>query len=305
MADPEPPCSTSQKRHSQSRPRDEGESKKGHTEGDGRSNKVQVGIDWSNMGIQKLVPKPDPHHPSFKPDPSGVSSDQQPQVKSSVVPKGSQKQSSSRSTPPGFQEPSEGQSGKTSNKTSGPTDPEKVELKEKPYHWIAAGIHWLDPKGYVEEIHSFWHFHRSSKTFVLEIIVIADWGCKCFDVGLHFPMPTFPHYLFNEFARSRQGGGQVPTKSDSFLKARGDVRAKCLEAWIWMAAILQFWTDEATTANGELFGARTCPVSALAEYVMNTINPVPPLGYKVTWDHVITVTPWMKKCLFNFTSEED
>ena len=48
-----------------------------------------------------------------------------------------------------------------------------------------------------------------------------------------------------------------------------------------------------------------CPVSALAEYVMNAVNPVLPPGYKVTWDHVITRTPWMKKQLFNFTSEEE
>ena len=131
------------------------DSKKGHKEGDGRSSKVQVGIDWSNTGIQKLVSKPDPCHPSFKPDSSGASSDQQPQVKSSVVSKGSQKQSSSRSAQPGSQESSKGQSGKSSSKTSGLTDPKKLELKEKPYHWIAAQIHHLDPKGYVEDIHSF------------------------------------------------------------------------------------------------------------------------------------------------------
>ena len=151
----EPPHSTSQKRCSQSRLQDEVDSKKGCTEGDGRSSKVQVGIDWSNTGIQKPIPKPDPHHPSFKPDPSGASSDQQPRVKSSVVSKGNQKQSSSCSTPLGSQEPSEGQSGKASSKTSGLTDPEKLELKEKPYRWIAAWIHYLDPKGYVVEIYSF------------------------------------------------------------------------------------------------------------------------------------------------------
>ena len=47
------------------------------------------------------------------------------------------------------------------------------------------------------------------------------------------------------------------------------------------------------------------PVSALAEYVMNAVNPVLPQGYKVTWDHVINCTPWMKKRLFNFASEEE
>ena len=72
-----------------------------------------------------------------------------------------------------------------------------------------------------------------------------------------------------------------------------------------MAAILQFWMDEASVADGELFRGRSHPVSALAEYVMNAVNPVFPPGYKVTWDHVITHTPWMKKWLFNFTSEEE
>ena len=281
------------------------DSKKGHTEGDGRSSKVQVGIDWSNTGIQKPIPKPDPCHPSFKPDPAGASSDQQPRVKSSVVSKGSQKQSSSHSTPPGSEESSERQSGKAGSKTHGLTDPEKLELREKPYHWIVAWIHCLDPKGYVEEIHSFRHFHRNSKSFALKIITIADWGHKCADVGLHYPIPAFPHYLFNEFARSRQGGGQVPTKPDYLTKSGGDVRAKCMEAWIWMVSILQFWTDEAFIADGELFGGRTCPVSTLAKYVMNTINPILPPGCKVSWDHVITRTLWMRKNLFNSTSEEE
>ena len=63
----------------------------------------------------------------------GISKDQQPQVKSAVVSKGSQKQGSSCSTPPGFQEQAVGQGGKTSNKTSGLTNLEKLELREKPY----------------------------------------------------------------------------------------------------------------------------------------------------------------------------
>ena len=50
----------------------------------------------------------------------------------------------------------------------GSADPEKLELKEKPHGWIAVQIHCLDLKGYVEEIHSFRHFHRNSKSFALE-----------------------------------------------------------------------------------------------------------------------------------------
>ena len=64
--------STSQKRHSQSCPRDEADSKKGRRNEGTACRKVQVGIDWANMGIQKPVPKSDPQHPSFRPDPSGA-----------------------------------------------------------------------------------------------------------------------------------------------------------------------------------------------------------------------------------------
>ena len=62
----------SQKRRSQSCPRDEASAKKGRTDGDNRPGKIQVGIDWANTGIGKPVPKPDSKHPSFKADPSGV-----------------------------------------------------------------------------------------------------------------------------------------------------------------------------------------------------------------------------------------
>ena len=72
-----------------------------------------------------------------------------------------------------------------------------------------------------------------------------------------------------------------------------------------MVSILQFWTDEASIADGELFRDRTCLLSALAEYVISTINLVLPPGFKVSWDHIITRTPWMRKCLFNSTSEEE
>ena len=74
----DPPRSTSQKRWSQSRPREEGESKKGRTEEDGKPNRVQVGIDWLNTGIQKPVSKPDSRHPSFKPNPLRGGNEEQP-----------------------------------------------------------------------------------------------------------------------------------------------------------------------------------------------------------------------------------
>ena len=74
------------------------------------------------------------------------------------------------------------------------------------------------------------------------------------DVGVHYSIPIFPNYLFNEFARSRQGSGQIPIKPVYVSQLGGDVRVKCSEAWIWMVSILQFWTDKASIADGILYG---------------------------------------------------
>ena len=119
----------SQKRQSQSRPRDKASAKKGWTDSEHCLGKIQVGIDWANTGIGKPVPKPDSKHPSFKADPSGVD-EPQPRMKSTVTkPK---------------------QPSKTKEKDSGKKkeDSEKKVLQDKPHRWIEACVKRLDPGGY-------------------------------------------------------------------------------------------------------------------------------------------------------------
>ena len=66
--------------------------------------------------------------------------------------------------------------------------------------------------------------------------------------------------------------------------------------------VLQFWMDEATVADGAMYGGRVCPASALAEYVMSTVNPGLEPGSKVSWEDVITRMPWMSKRLHGMTA---
>ena len=53
------------------------------------------------------------------------------------------------------------------------------------------------------------------------------------------------------------------------------------------------------------YGGHECPVSALAEYVMNTINPGLDPGSKITWDDVVIRTPWMTKRLHGMTVAQE
>ena len=289
----------SQKRWSQPQPRDEADPKKGRTEGEGKSGKIQVGIDLTTTGIRKPASKPDSCPLSFKPDVSRASGDQPPRMKSTVV-KGSQRHTSgSRGRTCG----QEGGSSHTSSNTQ-LGDPEK-ELRDKPHRWIESRVKHLDLAGYMEEINSIHYFGRNAGCFALQIVAIADWGWKFMDVGFNYPIPMFPQFLFTPLLESHWGGAQVPVKPSQVNVPGGDVCDKSREAWKWMVVVLQSWGDEASSADGIVYRGCDCPISALAEYVFNTINLGLEPGSKITWDDVVIRTPWMAKWLHGMMAAQE
>ena len=275
----------SQKRWSQSRPRDEASAKKGRTDSDNHSGKIQVGIDWANTGIGKPVPKPDSKHPSFKADPSRVD-ELQPQMKSTI-------------TKPKPSETQEKDSGKKLEEA------EKKVLQDKLHRWIEARVKRLDPGGYPDEVKSLRYFRRNARDFAMGIVAIADWGRRYLDKGLRCPILTIPPYLFTPLPEARQSGAQVPVRPSQLGDTRGDVRQCCRESWKWLVTVLQFWTDKATVADGAVYGGRVCPPSALAQYLMDSVNPGLEPGSKVSWEDVITQVPWLTKRLHGMTTGQE
>ena len=278
----------SQKRRSQSRPRDEADPKKGRTESEGKPSKIQASIDWTTTGIQKPVSKPDSHPPFSKLNVSRTS------TRSTVVKESQKYGSRSRTRTDPFRTP---------NAQLG--DLEKREIKDKPHRWIDAQVRCLDPVGYMEEINSLRYFGRNAGCFALQIVAIADWGRKYMDVGFRYPIPAFPQFLFTPIPESHQGRSQVPAKPSQVHTPGGDMRQRSREAWKWMVAILQFWGDEASTANGIIYGGHEHPISTLAEYILNTINPGLDPGSKVTWDDMVTRTPWLAKRLHGMIAAQE
>ena len=276
----------SQKRQSQSRPREEASAKKGRTDGDNRPGKIQVGIDWANTGIGKPVPKLDSKHPSFKADPSGVD-EPQPRMKSTV-------------TKP--KQPSETQEKDSSKKKE---EAEKKVLQDKLHRWIEARVKRLNPGGYPDEVKSLRYFGRNARDFAMGKVAIADWGQRYLDKGLKYPIPTIPPYLFTPLPESRHSGAQVPVKPSQVGGPGGDVRHRCRESWKLLVTVLQFWTDEATVTDGAVYGGRVCQASALAQYVMDTVNPGLEPRSKVSWEDVITRMPWMIKRLHGMTTGQE
>ena len=234
--EPEAQRVVSQKWRSQSRPRGKADPKRDRMEGDGKPGKVQANLDWLTTGIQKPVSKSESRAPSSKPGAS---------LKSTVT-KVSHKHASASRTRTG----PEGKSSHTSDPQLG--DPEKREIWEKPHRWIDSHVKFLDPASYMEEINSLRYFDAGC--YALWIVAIADWGRKFLDLGFKYPIPVFPAFLFTPLPESHQGSAQVPVKPSKVNAPRGDVRLKSKEAWKWLVAVLQFWEDEASGANGVVYG---------------------------------------------------
>ena len=200
-------------------------------DGDNRPGKIQVGIDWTNTGIGKPVPKPDSKHPSFKADLSGVD-EPQPWMKSTI-------------TKP--KQPSETQEKDSGQKKE---EAEKKVLQDKPHRWIEACVKRLDLGGYPDEVKSLQYFRRNARDFAMGIVAIADWGRRYLDKGLRYPILTIPPYLYTPLPESRQSGAQVPVRPSQLANPGGDVRQRSRESWKWLVTVLQFWMDEATVTDG-------------------------------------------------------
>ena len=158
----------------------------------------------------------------------------------------------------------------------------------------------------MEEINSLQYFGRNAGCFALQIVAITRLGSEIHGHGFQVPQTrAFPPFLFTPVMDSHQGESQVPVKPTQLHSPEGDVRQRSREAWKWMVAILQFWGDEASTADGIVYRGCECPISALVEYVLNTINPGLDPRSKITWDDVVARTPWMAKWLYGMTASQE
>ena len=125
--------------------------------------------------------------------------------------------------------------------------------------------------------------------------------------GCEFPVPhtRIPPVPVHSHDGLTPGRAQIPVKPSHLHNPRGDEHLRSREAWKWMVAVLQFWGDEASTTDGIVYGGCERPVSTLAEYVLNTINPGLDSGSKITWDDIVTRTPWMAKRLHGMMAAQE
>ena len=77
------------------------------------------------------------------------------------------------------------------------------------------------------------------------------------------------------------------------------VRTKAQKAWTYLCALLQFWTDEATTESGNvLYGGWHRPANPMIAWIRAMLNPSFGDHFKITWAFIAASTAWTQSRLY-------
>ena len=84
------------------------------------------------------------------------------------------------------------------------------------------------------------------------------------------------------------------------------IRTKVQKAWTYLCALLQFWTDEATTKSGDvMYGGRRRPANLMIARIRATLNPIFGDHFKITWASIAASTSWTQSHLYYRESDRE
>ena len=166
-------------------------------------------------------------------------------------------------------------------------------VKNYPGTYISNRIVEMISERFTEEARSLRFFEWGAMSRTKEIVALADWGYQ-YQLILPSPIPDIPVFLQQSCFGSKNAVHDVPAAPLRILLETTDVRKKSRMLWSHLCVLLQFWTDEASYTEGNVFYGGLCrEASSLVQYVMMRLNSRTRREAMVTWRDVVRGTPWL------------
>ena len=86
----------------------------------------------------------------------------------------------------------------------------------------------------------------------------------------------------------------MPTDPAVHFQGNIDVRTKSHLTWLYFCVLLQAWTDEATVAEGGLYGGKRRPTNPLVGRIRAVVNPYADSNFELTWESIEASTSWTR-----------
>ena len=172
------------------------------------------------------------------------------------------------------------------------------KIVDNPMLYLEEHQHQILPEEHQPEIHSLWFFGPGAEGAAIEVLALIDWAAEFVEISCS-PVSEISGFLRRPFVKGKLVKHQIPDDLAESIHREKCVRTKAQKAWTYLCALLQFWTDEATTESGKvLYGRRHRPADPMITRIRATLNPSFGDHFKITWASIAASTAWTQSCLY-------
>ena len=165
--------------------------------------------------------------------------------------------------------------------------------------------HQILPEEHQPEIHSLRFFGPGAERAAIEVLAIIDWVAEFVKIS-RSPVPEIPGILRRPFIKGKLVKHPIPDDLAESIHKEKCVRTKAQKVWTYLCALLQFWTDQATTESGDvMYGGRRRPVNPMIAWIWATLNPSFGDHFKITWASIAASTSWTQARLYFGESDRE
>ena len=179
------------------------------------------------------------------------------------------------------------------------------KIVDNPMLYFEERQHQILPEEHQPEIHSLRFFGSGAEGAAIEVLSLIDWAAEYVEIS-RSPVPEIPGFLRRPFIKGKLVKQPIPDDLAESIHKEKCIRTKAQKAWTYLCALLQFWTDEATTESGEvLYGGRRRPANPVIARIRATLNLSFGDHFKITWASIAASTSWTQSLLYYGESDRE
>ena len=172
------------------------------------------------------------------------------------------------------------------------------KIVDNPMLYLEERQHQILPEEHQPEIHSLRFFGPRAERAAIEVLAIIDWAAEFVKIS-RSPVPEIPGFLRRPFIKGKLVKYPIPDDPAESIHKEKCIQTKAQKAWTYLCALLQFWTDEATTESGDvMYGGRHRPSNLMIARIRATLNPSIGDHFQITWASIAASTSWTQACLY-------
>ena len=179
------------------------------------------------------------------------------------------------------------------------------KIVENPMLYLEERQHQILPEEHQPEIHSLRFFGPGAERAAIEILAIIDWAAEFVKIS-RSPVPEIPGFLRRPFIKGKLVKHPIPDDPAESIHKEKCIRTKSQKAWTYLCALLQFWTDQATTESRDvMYGGWRRPVNLMIARIRATLNPSFGNHFQITWASIAASTSWTQARLYFGESDRE